>query len=107
MAPFSGATVRQEYVAGEHTLRIKGGKGLTVFRRVQAPLHRDLAQPTSTARRSVIGVQALDDLIGGGLFDGSTTMVVGVSGVGKTVLGTQLLLEGARKHDKRGLLLSL
>ena len=97
----------QEYVVGEHTLRIEGGKGLTVFRRVQAPLHRDLAQPTSTAKRSVIGVQALDDLIGGGLFDGSTTMVVGVSGAGKTVLGTQLLLEGARKHEKRGLLISL
>jgi circadian clock protein KaiC len=97
----------QEYVEGEHTLRIKGGKGLTVFRRVQAPVPRDLAQPTSTAKRSVIGVQALDDLIGGGLFDGSTTMVVGVSGAGKTVLGTQLLLEGARKHEKRGLLISL
>ena len=34
-------------------------------------------------------------------------MVVGVSGTGKTVLGTQLLLEGARKHDRRGLLVSL
>jgi circadian clock protein KaiC len=97
----------QEYVLGEHTLRIEGGKGLTVFRRVQAPIRRDLAQPTSTAKRSVIGVQALDDLIGGGLFDGSTTMVVGVSGTGKTVLGTQLLQEGARKHGKRGLLISL
>ena len=97
----------QEYEPGEHTLRIEGGKGLSVFRRVQAPIRRDLAQPTSTARRSVIGVQALDDLIGGGLFDGSTTMVVGVSGTGKTVLGTQLLLEGARKDEKRGLLISL
>ena len=36
--------------------------------------------------RSVIGVEAIDTLIGGGIFDGSTTMVVGVSGVGKTVL---------------------
>ena len=33
-------------------------------------------------------------------------MVVGVSGVGKTVLGTQLLLEGAA-NQKRGLLVSL
>jgi circadian clock protein KaiC len=66
-----------------------------------------LAQPTSTAKRSVIGVQALDDLIGGGIYDGSTTMVVGVSGAGKTVLGTQLLHEGAAQHEKRGLLVSL
>ena len=77
-----------------------------MFRRVQAPVTRNLSQPTSRAKRSVIGVQALDDLIGGGLYDGSTTMVVGISGAGKTVLGTQLLREGA-VNNKRGLLVSL
>jgi circadian clock protein KaiC len=97
----------QDYVAGRHTLRITAGKGLEVFRRVQAPLARNLNQPTSTAKRSVVGVQALDDLFGGGLFDGSTTMVVGISGVGKTVLGTQLLREGIVKEGKRALLISL
>ena len=64
-------------------------------------------QPTSSTKRSVIGVEAVDTLIGGGIFDGSTTMVVGVSGVGKTVLGTQLLREGALKQKKRGLMVSL
>ena len=97
----------QNYEPGEHTLHICDGKGLRAFRRVQAPLHHDLAQPTSTARRSLIGVEALDKLIGGGIFDGSTTMVVGLSGVGKTVLGTQILREGALKQGKRGLLISL
>ena len=97
----------QDHVPGRHTLRITAGKGLEVFRRAQAPLTRNLSQPTSTAKRSVIGVQALDDLIGGGLFDGSTTMVVGISGAGKTVLGTQLLREGVTREDKRGLLISL
>lgn len=97
----------QNYVTGKHTLRITAGKGLEVFRRVQAPNNLNLGQPTSKAKRSVIGVQALDDLIGGGLYDGSTTMVVGISGAGKTVLGTQLLLEGAVKQQRRGLLISL
>jgi circadian clock protein KaiC len=97
----------QDYEPGEHTLQINSGKGLEVFRRVQAPVQRDLAQPTSTARRSFIGVEALDTLFGGGVFDGSTTMVVGLSGVGKTVLGTQILREGAIKQGKRGLLISL
>jgi circadian clock protein KaiC len=97
----------QDFDPGEHTLAIRNGQGLEVFRRVQAPLPLNLDQPTSTARRSVIGVDALDALLGGGIFDGSTTMVVGLSGVGKTVLGTQILREGALKQDKRGLLISL
>jgi circadian clock protein KaiC len=97
----------QDYDGGQHTLQIRSGFGLEVFRRVQAPLSLNIAQPTSTARRSVIGVTALDDLIGGGIFDGSTTMVVGLSGVGKTILGTQLLREGALRQNQRGLLVSL
>jgi circadian clock protein KaiC len=97
----------QDYVAGKHTLRITTGRGLEVFRRAQAPITQNLAQPTSKTQRSMIGVPALDSLIGGGLFDGSTTMVVGISGAGKTVLGTQLLLEGVLKEGKRGLLISL
>jgi circadian clock protein KaiC len=97
----------QDYDAGEHTLKIKSGAGLEVYRRVQAPLPRKIAQPSSMAKRSVIGVDALDDLIGGGIFDGSTTMVVGVSGVGKTVLGTQLLREGVLRQHQRGMLVSL
>jgi len=97
----------QDYDAGEHTLKIKSGAGLEVYRRVQAPLRLNIAQPTSMARRSVIGVDALDDLIGGGIFDGSTTMVVGISGTGKTVLGTQLLREGVMRQRQPGLLVSL
>jgi circadian clock protein KaiC len=97
----------QDYDSGEHTLQITPGKGLEVFRRVQAPLRSRPTQPTSSTMRSVIGVEAVDTLIGGGVFDGSTTMVVGVSGVGKTVLSTQILREGAMKQKKRGLLISL
>jgi circadian clock protein KaiC len=97
----------QDFDPGEHTLQITGGKGLDVFRRVQAPLRTSSKQPTSSTMRSVIGVDAVDTLIGGGIFDGSTTMVVGVSGVGKTVLGTQLLREGSLRQKTRGLLISL
>jgi circadian clock protein KaiC len=98
----------QDYDAGRHTLRISAGKGLEVYRRVQAP-PRDLGghkQPTSSNRQPVIGSGPLDGLFGGGVFDGSVTMVVGISGSGKTVLGTQMLLEGV-KNQKRGLMVSL
>jgi circadian clock protein KaiC len=96
-----------DFEGGQHTLQITDGLGLEVFRRVQAPRQFNIAQPTSNARRSVTGVEALDTLIGGGIFDGSTTLVLGVSGVGKTVLGTHLLREGAVKQGARGLLISL
>ena len=97
----------QDFDSGEHTLRITEGRGVEVFRRVQAPLRVNAKQPTSSNMRSVIGVAAVDELIGGGIFDGSTTMVVGVSGVGKTVLSTQMLREGSLKDKTRGLLISL
>jgi circadian clock protein KaiC len=97
----------QDFEAGEHTLCITGGKGLEVFRRVQAPLRGLSLQRTSSAKQSVTGVEAVDTLIGGGLLDGSTTLVVGVSGTGKTVLGTQFLREGAIKQKTRSLLISL
>src|SRR5437016_11831964 len=97
----------QNYEAGMHTLRITAGKGLEVFRRVQIRARGAEVQPTSVTKRSLIGCEPLDALIGGGIFDGSTTMVLGISGAGKTVLGVQLLLEGALKQGKRGLLVSL
>jgi circadian clock protein KaiC len=97
----------QDYETGEHTMQITDGQGLQIFRRVQAPHRINSKQPTSSTMRSVIGVEAIDTLIGGGIFDGSTTMVVGISGVGKTVLGTQILREGALKQKTRGLLISL
>jgi len=99
----------QDYERGQHALQITDGKGLEVFRRVQAPVRRaaGAAQPSSTTRRSAIGVEALNSLLGGGIYDGSTTMVVGLSGVGKTVLGTQILLEGAVQQGTSGLLVSL
>jgi len=97
----------QDYEGGAHTMYVTGGRGLEIFRRVQAPLPAKSKQPTSSIMRSVIGVEAIDSLIGGGIFDGSTTMVVGVSGVGKTVLATQILREGSLKQKTRGLLISL
>jgi circadian clock protein KaiC len=96
----------QDYQSGEHTLQIHDGSGLEVFCRVQVPL-RDQEQPSSTTRSSVIGPGVLDELIGGGVFDGSTTIVVGPSGLGKTILGMQILREGALHQNKRGLLISL
>ena len=97
----------QAFDSGQHTLRITDGKGLEVFRRVQSRVREEDRQPTSMTQESVNGTDPIDILMGGGLYEGSVTMVVGVSGVGKTIFSTQMLVEGAKKRGDRGLLVTL
>jgi len=97
----------QDYDAGRHSLAIVNKKGLQVFRRVQLPLRVNAPQPSSFDADSAVGIPALDELLGGGIYRGAATVLCGVSGVGKTILGMQLLLEGALKLGQKGLLVSL
>jgi circadian clock protein KaiC len=48
----------------------------------------------------------LDELVNGGYFVGSTTLVAGVSGAGKSVMALQYIAEGVRRGE-RGLMLTL
>jgi circadian clock protein KaiC len=97
----------QRFEEGEHTLRIADGVGLQVFRRVQSDvLERVRQQPSSVTKRSAVGTDALDTLCGGGLYEGSVTLIIGNSGSGKSILGYQLVVEGVEKLGKRGLLVS-
>ncbi|HTM68587.1 MAG TPA: circadian clock protein KaiC [Candidatus Binatia bacterium] len=84
---------------GKHPFLIGGG-GLTVFPNVQ------FAPPEgSGASRLSIGVKGIDDMTDGGLYRGSTTLLLGPSGTGRTVLGLHFLAEGAHKKE-RGILFS-
>jgi len=93
---------------GNHSFRIVDGRGLEVYRRVQAPrdISREEAASFDPATRVSTGVPGLDPLVNGGYFLGSTTLVVGVSGVGKSVMGLQYVAEGV-KRGQRSLMLSL
>ena len=96
-----------DYQMGRHTFRIIAGHGLQVYRRVQAPRPgRDRASAYDPTTRISTGIPGLDALANGGYFIGSTTVVVGISGVGKSVMGLQYIAEGAR-HGERSLMLSL
>lgn len=57
-------------------------------------------------RRISTGVKGLDELIGGGLIPGRVYVVTGPPGSGKTTLGIQFLVEGA-KNGEKGLYISL
>lgn len=95
----------QDFVTGRHSLKIVDGSGIHVFPRVYARPKQNVDQPTSTERQST-GNLGLDAMLGGGIFKGSVSLVVGISGTGKTVAGMQFLGEGA-KNGAKGLFVSL
>jgi KaiC/GvpD/RAD55 family RecA-like ATPase len=53
------------------------------------------------------GISGLDDLINGGIPEGSTTLLSGRSGSGKTIFGIQYLYHGASQMDEPGILVTL
>jgi len=97
-----------DFQMGNHSFRIVDGRGLEVYKRVQAPRgwSREMAAAYDPTTRVPTGVPGLDDLVNGGYFLGSTTLVVGVSGVGKSVMALQFIAEGARRSE-RSLIMSL
>ena len=98
----------QDFQMGRHSFRILDGKGIQVYRRVQAPRKpsRDRAAAFDPNTRLPSGIPGLDEIINGGYFVGSTTVVAGISGVGKSVMGLQFIAEGARRGEP-SLMLSL
>ncbi len=95
----------QDFIGGSHTMRIEGGKGIHVYRRAQSRPHHSTEQPTSNERLS-IGSAPIDEMMDGGLYVGSVTMLSGISGTGKTVLSVQFL-DACIKAGHKTLLVTL
>jgi circadian clock protein KaiC len=91
-----------DFQMGTHAFQIVGGRGIQVYRRVQAPrdVNRERAASFDPDTRITTGVPGLDNLANGGYFLGSTTLVVGVSGVGKSIMGMQYIAEGIRRSER-------
>ena len=85
------------YVTGRHFFEINSD-GLRFFPRVHSPDTVD-ATSISPADRVPTGVHGLDTMLGDGLPRASATIVQGGTGTGKTLLGLQFLLEGARRGE--------
>jgi circadian clock protein KaiC len=49
------------------------------------------------------GIAGLDEMTGGGLPHGRTTLLLGGSGSGKTILALQFLVNGAQRYDENGI----
>jgi circadian clock protein KaiC len=79
------------YLEGLHGVHISD-QGLEVYPRLISPTS---PSDYSTAReRLTAGVDGLDRLLSGGLWRGSTTLLVGPTGSGKTTMGLQFALAG-------------
>jgi circadian clock protein KaiC len=91
-----------DFQMGRHSFRIVDGHGLQVFRRVQAPRRasRDRAAAFDPTTRISTGIPGLDFIVNRGYFLGSTTVVAGISGVGKSVMALQFIAEGARLGER-------
>ena len=88
-------------VRGLHSVRITD-RGLEVRPRIESHFLQGAVGGTQVAsgQKLAFGVAELDEMLRGGLRQGSITMLLGSSGSGKTVLGMQFLSEGV-KHNER------
>ena len=84
------------YFEGAHAFRITDN-GLDIYPRLVSP-HIAAGYEPATERIST-GVEGLDAMIGGGLWRGTTTLLAGPSGAGKTTIGLQFALEGANQGE--------
>jgi len=93
-----------DYLTGGHFFEI-ASNGLQFFPRVRSvdasdgepsPGPSDLVSPPERASTGVVG---FDAMLGGGLPRASTSIVLGGTGTGKTLLGLQFLLEGAARGE--------
>ncbi len=82
------------YLEGLHAFRI-GTSGLEIFPRLVTP---EIPQTyTIVEERTPSGIGGLDALLGGGFWRGSTTLLAGPTGTGKTTAGLQFAIEGVRR----------
>ncbi|HEX5474423.1 MAG TPA: ATPase domain-containing protein [Vicinamibacterales bacterium] len=89
----------QEVLPGLHTFRITD-HGLRVFPRTIKPFERAGTHPPQLISS---GIDGIDELLGGGILQGSAVLVAGPSGSGKSTVGLQFLADGV-KHQEHGVL---
>ena len=88
----------QPHLTGEHFLDI-GEEGIRIIPRIEA-LTPSAVDFVPQDGRAAFGVSELDALLDGGLPVGTTTMLAGSMGIGKTVFSLQFALDGVRKGEK-------
>lgn len=84
-----------DFQSGYHSLKITGN-GVKVFPRLQ-PGNFERKYESSALS---FGIPEMDSMLQGGIERGTTTMISGPTGVGKTNLGMQFLKEAASRNER-------
>jgi circadian clock protein KaiC len=84
-----------EYRGGYHDYSIVKG-GLEVFPRLIAAEHRG----TTSCAKLESGIAELDSLMGGGIEEGTSTLIVGGAGTGKSTIAAQFCVAAARRGER-------
>jgi circadian clock protein KaiC len=88
----------RNHLMGRHFFRI-AESGLLMFPRLEAQCAQPPG-PVDLKARLGFGLPHLDRLLGGGFAQGSTTTLIGPSGVGKTLLCLQFLAAGLARGER-------
>lgn len=89
-----------KYRGGFHDMTIRTG-GIDVFPRLVAAEHR----PSMKIARLPSGIDAIDTLLGGGIDRGTSTLIMGPAGSGKSSLATQYAVAAAARGENVALFL--
>ncbi|MCD5994485.1 AAA family ATPase [Pseudomonas sp. CDFA 602] len=88
----------QKYRGGFHDFTI-AADGIHVFPRLVAAEHRS----NYTRTQFSSGIQALDDLLGGGIETGSSTLILGPAGTGKSLISLVFAAQAVARGERVGL----
>jgi circadian clock protein KaiC len=88
------------YSGGYHDFVIRRG-GVTVFRRLVAAEQRGAV----VLEKLASGVRGIDDLMGGGIERGTSTLIAGAAGAGKSTLAAQFVLAAAKRGQRAAMFL--
>lgn len=84
---------------GSHTFEISP-RGIHLYPRMEALAGATEPEPPKWHRKLSTGVPQLDEMIGGGVVAGTSTVLLGATGTGKTVLGLHFLAAGAARGER-------
>ncbi|HET6480214.1 MAG TPA: ATPase domain-containing protein [Actinoplanes sp.] len=84
------------HLEGKHTFRITPA-GFEVYPRIET---LDTGTAKEVTGQTPSGIPGLDELMGGGIGTGEATVILGPSGIGKTIAGLRFVAEGIDRGER-------